>query len=618
MKYSKIFITTLLGIYSLLNCAQAQDSEEVVVTAKRLAQTKSSVLADVQVVSRKEIELHNAQTFGEALSLLPGVSFINYGGRGQTSSFYVRGSKAEHVLVLLDGQEINSISTMGTVNPNTIPANIIERIEFVRGQRATVYGSNAITGVINIITKPDYKNKQSLSYTYSTYNSHDFNTVNTIATENSVVKVAAGASSSDGYNVKPIDLNHGDKHGYKNKNLNLSYSHLFENDLELWGSYNYMNNKGDYDNSYDSAWGTNHEIDQNEVDRNMFSFGAKLNKEKYSFDLGLMYTNNNSYDAPKGAERYSYSSSAAKTNVFNAYFVNEYKAVDWLSVGLGVDYSNSILDKDSNTYASQYRDSDISLVNKGAALTLTSDTQYILAEGSARIDDNSIYGSEDSYTVGLGYKFIPNHIISARYGNANRAPTLSELYYPGYGNEKLKREKSRSFEMNFNGGVDHFGYYVNAYYNSYDNLIGSDSSTWQYINIAKAKIRGLELGATAKFEYIQAKLSVDLVEPKNSETNKTLTYKPKQQYKANIFGNYNSLDYSFLYSFTSKRYMSEWNSNYLGGYGVVNAGLGYTFWDKIRFGFNVNNLFDKQFEYQKGYVNDGRVWQGTIEIKNLF
>ena len=64
--------------------------------------------------------------------------------------------------------------------------------------------------------------------------------------------------------------------------------------------------------------------------------------------------------------------------------------------------------------------------------------------------------------------------------------------------------------------------------------------------------------------------------------------------------------------------MSEWNSNYLGGYGGVNAGLGYTFWDKIRFGFNVNNLFDKQFEYQKGYVNDGRVWQGTIEIKNLF
>ena len=105
--------------------AETLKIEDVVVTASRIPESEASVLAPVEVVTRDQIEKMELHTVKEVLDLLPGVDTVSYGGRGQSANFYVRGGKAEHVLVLLDGNPLNS-SGIAAVNPNFLPADIID------------------------------------------------------------------------------------------------------------------------------------------------------------------------------------------------------------------------------------------------------------------------------------------------------------------------------------------------------------------------------------------------------------------------------------------------------------------------------------------------------------
>ncbi|MFB2872312.1 TonB-dependent receptor plug domain-containing protein, partial [Aeromonas jandaei] len=123
----------------------------MVVTATRVAQPASSVLAPVNVVTRDEIDRLQAQTVTDVVKTLPGVEVVSNGGRGQMSSLRVRGGTSSQTLVLVDGVRSASL-TAGMTELNNLPLNQVERIEYIRGPRATIYGSDAIGGVINIIT----------------------------------------------------------------------------------------------------------------------------------------------------------------------------------------------------------------------------------------------------------------------------------------------------------------------------------------------------------------------------------------------------------------------------------------------------------------------------------
>lgn len=595
----------------------AQEDTEVVISATRLPQSAVSELASVEIVTKQQLELHNAKTLKDALELLPGIQFISNGGRGQSANFYVRGSKAEHVLVLLDGQVLNSAG-IAAVTPNSIPANVIEKVEFIRGQKATLYGANAMVGVINIITKPEYKKQQSLSYTYSTYNTHDLNFKNIFTiTDTDVLKVSGGIASSDGYNVRPqAGLNDGDEHGFKNRNFNIQYAHYFANDLELWGSYNYIYTRGDYDNSYyDYFTGSPiHEMDRNEVERNLFALGLQYITDTYSFNISGMYSRNNDYNYPKLAEKLGPSSSAFKVDAFTFNAINKLNFLKYFEVSFGVDFDNNILDSSSNSYGSTFGNDDVSIVNRGAFIGLNVENDLLIGDVSFRVDDNSVYDTRGSYSVGAGIKPIKDHLLSVRYGTSFRSPTMSELYYPYYGNKNLSEEEAEGLEISFKGHVDNFRYYLNGYYNEYEDLISYDYSKG-YVNISKAEIKGIELGLGYSFDYLQATLSADLLDPKNKDNNEVITYRSKQNYKAQLSGQYQRFDYALLYTFNSKRYTS---SEPLGSYGVLNIGAGVTLADRVRFMVKVDNLFDKEYENMAGYKTGGRIVYGGIELKNFW
>ena len=210
-------------------------------------------------------------------------------------------------------------------------------------------------------------------------------------------------------------MNDGAEHGYKQHNLQLAYSHLFDNNLEVRGDYKYIYNKGDYDNSYFMP-----EIDENENDKHLLSGGANYTDDFYSFDFGVMYSHDNDYNYPENTSKYGPTSSAFKVKSVNSHFTNEFTVAEPWKVGFGVDYDYSRLDKDSNSYGANFGESNISLINRAAYLYTKVDNEFMLGELSGRLDDNSTYGNEGTYSIGLGGKLPLDSLLSVRYGTGFR------------------------------------------------------------------------------------------------------------------------------------------------------------------------------------------------------
>lgn len=151
----------LLAAALLPTAAFAQSSlpanDTMVVTANRVEQPVSSVLAPVVVIDRAEIESRQVSSLTDLLKTLPGVQITTLGGRGHISSLFIRGTNSNHSLVLMNGRPIAAM-VAGTPDLSQIPLGNIERVEYIRGPRAAVYGSDAIGGVINLITKTSAKN----------------------------------------------------------------------------------------------------------------------------------------------------------------------------------------------------------------------------------------------------------------------------------------------------------------------------------------------------------------------------------------------------------------------------------------------------------------------------
>jgi vitamin B12 transporter len=591
------------------------ENKEVVVTASRLPQSQVSKVSNVEIVTSKEIEAHNATNVLDVLKLLPGIQFTSYGGKGQTSSVFGRGGKADQLLFLLDGNPINSAG-IANVNTNNIPVNIIERVEYIRGSKASLYGANAITGVVNIITKPSFKNKQSLSYKYSSNVTHSIDSKNVISEGDFLLKVSGGVENSDGYNVHVVNgLNDGDKHEYTKKNIEIMTSKMFDNNIELSASYNYIFNKGNYDNSF---W--IHEEDENLDEKNIFSVGSSYIGDVNTFDFGAMYTNSNVYDYAEGNSKLSNNSSRFKVDSINWHWIHQIQTgLEFLKIGYGFDFDNNILKSESSSYGIPFGNKNKSIVNRGGLLFATTESDNLDLELNVRFDDNSVYGSETSYSLGSVLKYS-EYLLSLKYATSFRAPTLQELYYPGYGNENLKVEESKNYEVSFTSNYDSFTYSLIGYYIDYKNLISSMAPTYQYYNVSEASSKGVELVTKYRYdETLNLRASIEYMEAMDGELDRMLQGRARFNFKSSAFGTIDKLEYNISYNFMTKRYNSVTDYNdTLGSFGLLNIGLKYKINNHIKLGGSVENLFDKKYEMIKGYSTPGVVCSAHIELFDFY
>lgn len=601
----KYLLATIVGLLPAVSVSEEVKNEDtVIVTANRFEEPLSSSLSPTIVLTRDQIELMQVSNFTDIVRTLPGVDVYTNGGRGQSSKIQVRGGSAADTLFLVNGVKINSAYS-GSKQLEQIPVNQIERIEYIRGVRASVYGSQASAAVINIITRPDFGDDNiHVAAKYGSYKNRQANfSFKHSVGENGEFKFAAGVEKEKGYNVHPVErVNNSDHHGYSGSNILLDYQHRL-GDFTLYGDFNWNQSKG----QFDSSFGSFHEYGMNWFETYAYQQGLKYNNSFYRTDLNLSYQKNDDYEQirlnPYREGRSKNTPVYVRTT--SVTWSNEVAAWEYLTLGGGFDYRRDHLLEKSRVYYQKINAEHPLIHNTGTYLLGQTEIDNFQGEISGRYDHNTQYGAHFTYQTGVGYTLWDDYKVSLRFGTSYRAPTFLELYYPGYENYRLQPETSNSMEFMLQGDNKLFDWRVSLYKNHFKDKIVFlyDTSTWMgsYMNIDRADIKGIE--AEVKFEIfgLQNSFSCEIKSPKNKTTDTDIPYISRRSFKWTSTGSVGDITAALTMQAFSSRYGSGSHSR-LGGYALWNLALGYNVTDFFKVTVAANNIFDKRYNFAEGYV----------------
>ncbi|WP_349920493.1 TonB-dependent receptor domain-containing protein [Aeromonas veronii] len=606
---------TLLAVALLPAAAFAQTpnaNDTLVVTANRVEQPASTVLAPIMVIDRAEIESRQVQSLPDLLKTLPGVQITTLGGRGHASSLFIRGTNSNHSLVLMNGRPIAAMVS-GTPDLSQIPLGNIERIEYIRGPRAAVYGANAIGGVINLISKTSAKNG-SETHLKGGVGSHGYGqgqvrTVQALG-EKTDLNLLVGYERTDGFDVV-AGAQQPDRDGFDSLNGQFGLNHAFN---EAWSAdFNAQgyDNQTEMDDPYMSS-------DQSRVQAFQYDGGLKYQSGALSSRLEASYGENKlkSWWESNGES----SAEPIHTGLTRFSWINNWSGVEGLSLTGGADWQQEQMKSDSRSYGQSFNAPDRD--NTGLFAVASYRWQALLGELSGRTDDNEQYGRHNTWSAAAGLDINENHNVRLSYGTAFKAPTFLDLYYPGYENPNLQPEESKNLELDFSGRYTAWDWSINLYRNEIQNLIScqSASSSCKPDN-TDAEIRGVEVALGLETGPLRHDLSFDYTKTEDkNDGDQQLLRRAKQKASWLTQAQLGPVDLSTELLYVGKRDDKNFNSFpaervVLGSYTLVNLGASYDVLPQLTLGGRIDNLFDRNYVPAYGYAAAGTEFKLTADYR---
>ncbi|HHR5883380.1 TPA: TonB-dependent vitamin B12 receptor BtuB [Providencia alcalifaciens] len=607
-------LAVLCGISSLAS-ASSNSSDEMVVSANRFEQPISSILAPVTVVTREDIDHWQSNTVIDVLRRLPGVDIAQNGGMGQQSSLFIRGTESRHVLVLIDGVRLNQAGISGSSDMSQIPISLVQRIEYIRGARSAVYGSDAVGGVINIITRRNNEgttlNAGIGSYGYQNYNGSTQQKIG----ENTTVTGAAAYTYTKGFDVEARgfsgDRTQPDKDGFLSKSLWLGVEHQFSADIIGYARAYGYDNRTDYDAYYDKY--ADSQVDTRKLYSRTYETGMKYHNDKYSTSLIGSYGTTKDYNYDPRYGQYGKFSNLDESKQYNLQWGNNYQ-LEKGNISAGIDYQRQSIEPSSYTMISQKQ----TLNNTGVYLT----GQYalidtVVAEAAVRSDHHSEFDWHTTWQSGLSWEFYEGYKLVGSYATAYKAPNLSQLYAYSTsdwgttkGNPNLKPEESKQWEIGVEGKTGPLFWQLNTYHNDINNLIdykyGDPVST--YVNVNKAEIKGLEWVGELETGIFHHQITYQYIDPRDKEKDEVLLRRAKQQVKYQLDWDIYDVDMGLTYQYIGSRYdkMGNGQRTKLGGVSLWDITAAYPITSHLTIRGKIANMFDKDYETAYGYRTAGR------------
>jgi vitamin B12 transporter len=584
----------------------------MVVTANRVEQPVSTVLAPVMVIERAEIEARQVQSLPDLLKTLPGVQITTLGGRGHVSSLFIRGTNSNHSLVLMNGRPVAAM-VAGTPDLSQIPLDNIERIEYIRGPRAAVYGANAIGGVINLISKTSAKNG-SETHLKGGVGSHGYGqgqvrTVQALG-EQTDMNLLVGYERTDGFDVV-AGAQQPDRDGFDSLNGQFGLNHAFNDAWSADFNAQGYDNQTEMDDPYMSS-------DQSRVQAFQYDGGLKYQSGALSSRLEASYGENKlkSWWESNGES----SAEPIHTGLTRFSWINNWSGVEGLSLTGGADWQQEQMKSDSRSYGQSFNAPDRD--NTGLFAVASYRWQALLGELSGRTDDNDQYGRNNTWSAAAGLDINENHNIRLSYGTAFKAPTFLDLYYPGYENPDLKPEESKNLELDFSGRYTAWDWSVNLYRNEIENLISCQSafSTCKPGN-TDAEIRGVEVALGLETGPLHHDLSFDYTKTEDkNEGDQQLLRRAKQKASWLTQAQLGPVDLSTELLYVGKRDDKNFSSFpaervVLGSYTLVNLGASYEVLPQLTLGGRIDNLFDRDYVPAYGYASAGTEFKLTADYR---
>jgi vitamin B12 transporter len=589
MKLSLLPLTAAIAIATSAYAEEITPLSEVVVTATRTAEASEKVLASVQVINHETLDKYAEHDLSEVLRFEAGLNVVRLGGFGGQTSIFTRGTESNHTLVMIDGVRINP-STSSIANIQNLSLSDIERIEVVKGSLSSLYGSDAIGGTINIITKNPEKTAGSLSATTGSNGFRKGDLNQNIKSGNFSASIDANALYTDGYDIiEDQSLERGQKSEGGGIKLNAD---IGQTRLSLQGRIN--TGTTEYIN-----FGTPATQDFRN-DLLAFTVKSKLT-ESLGTELRLSEMNDN-IDQNESA-------SLARTSEKQADWQNTWTASPNYQLIGGATLTNTE-GLYSNGFGTDYdKEEDKWGVYLQQLLTIDMiDTQLAL-----RHDNYDSFGGKNTGNVGIGFTINENNRIYANYGTAYHAPDLNDLY--GYGgNPLLKPEESQSSEIGSKHQLGDVALNIALFNIDIDNLVSCVGGyPCTNVNVEEARSQGVEAGINWKQNGFFAGATANYTKATNEQTGENLLRRPRRNatlnggYGDSLWGSSVQLQAS-NHSYDAPLFGSTVQRE-VPGYAVVNLEAYWQVQSFLKLRLNVDNVSNKV--YGQAYAGTSTLYLNT-------
>lgn len=559
---------------------------DTVVTATRVAQPLTDVLADVTVLGDEQIRASGAVTIGDLLARQPGLELSRNGGPGTATSLYLRGAETRFTAVYIDGIRVDSQST-GGAPWESIALGQVERIEIVRGPAAAVYGSDAIAGVVQIFTR---KGEGPFTpYVGVGVGSHRGGRLEAgFSGSSGALDYALGAARelSRGYNSMPAG--NPDRDGYRQSSASgrLGWKINDAHRVDLSGTHTRM------DAQYDGFLPGLDDHGLNRLSTLGAAWSAQWSK-RYSTRLSVSESDQRYETVP--------SPYLSKTRLRNVLLQNEWREGSHLFTAALERREDHLV----NAPIDQGRHQNAIALGYGF-----SGGPHTL-QVNLRHDRDSEFGGQSTGGVAYGYGFAPGWRATVAAGTSFRVPTLYQRFSE-YGQPALQPEKGRNIELGLHWarGDSRFG--ITAYRNRVTNLIvfgapGPCAGAFGcYENAGRARLQGVTVSGAHRLGAVNLAGSLDLQSPRNALTDKLLPRRAQRLLKLSADTRVAGWTLGAEWQAASHRWDNAANTRRLGGHGLVNLYASTTIARDWQLLARLDNLGDKSYQLARGYATPGR------------
>lgn len=566
--------------------------DPIVVTATRQATRSNDLMADVTVIERDQIEQAGQSTLEQLLARQPGMQYTANGGPGTNSGVFIRGASAKQSIVLIDGVRFGSATT-GDAALSRIPLSQVERIEILRGPASSLYGADAIGGVIQIFTKRGNGEPQfNASTGFGTYNTNE--TSIGISGGNEIVSYSlqGGYYETDGFSAihnKRNSSYNRDSDGYRNNSLTGSLTVRPQQGHEIGANFFVNDGTSRYDSSPKAR---DYKNDQN-VASHALSSKNRIT-EQWTSTLRIGRSTDKATQFRDGVE-----TGVIQTDQDQYVWQNDIK----LPVGTALLAAEYL--KQSVSGTTNYTVDERTIRSLLAGWTGSIDDHRF--QVNLRRDDNSQFGGKTTGAATYGYQITPAWRAHASYGTAFRAPSFNELYFPNTfgatfaGNPNLKPEESKNAEAGITWEQNGQRISVIQFHNKIDDLIIG----YPLKNVSKATLEGTTISYEGNWGSWSAGASIDLQRPRDDDTGKRLQRRADQQMSSHLSHRFGDWTLGGEWQLVGERYDDAANTTRLGGYGVVNLIADYRLQKDWALFARANNIFDKYYETANNYATPG-------------
>ncbi len=591
----------------------AEGPDTIVVTATRIPTPELDVANSITVVTADDIAVAQIQTLPDLLKGVPGLNLVQTGGPGGQTSVFMRGTNSNHTKVLVDGIDVGDPSSAnGAFDFGQFLAQDIKQVEILRGPQSALYGSDAIGGVINIITQSG----EGPPEVHAGVESGSFDTFNQAAGASGSLDRFHYAANLEHFHsgatpVTPLDLLlPGERRiddYYDNLNASTKLKFDVTDDFDVSGVARYtdahLHLTGENEDNYPFDF-----PDSAQSENNTWQFYARATGHLVVLDGGLDQTLGLAYSDIRSADL---SPDAPRSDLSGARF-----KADWTGIVRLEENQKLVLGAEHEREEITLPLSAATIIDSGYAELQSGFGGALFDTLSVRFDDNDRFGGKATYRIAPVYLITETDTkLKATVGTGFKAPTLTQLFqsFPAFdffANPDLKPESSVGYDLGFEQGLDggalRFG--ITYFHNSIKNLIADNADFTSYANVGRAVTDGIESfvgyqptkSLTLRLDYTYTQATDEIAHqellrrPKHKgDINATWAATGRLSLNASVLAVGTWIDGNR--DFTIPRLTAP-------GYATVNLAANYALTGNWSLYGRVDNLFDRHYENPIGFL----------------